>query len=99
MAWDGVEVVDTEPTLLPMCLTRSSRKGNCWDNSVAESFFHTLKGELIHHADYQTRAQARREIFEYIEVFYNRIRRHSTLNYQSPLLFERQQQTQAQLAA
>ncbi len=78
-----------------------SRKGNCWDNSVAESFFHTLKGELIHHALYQTRAQARVEIFEFIEVFYNRSRRHSTLNYQSPLLYERQyhQQVQGQLAA
>ena len=81
-----------------------SRKGNCWDNSVAESFFHTLKGELIHHADYQTRAQARTEIFEFIEVFYNRTRHHSTLDYQPPLLFERQheqkqQQTQARLAA
>ena len=81
-----------------------SRKGNCWDNSVAESFFHTLKGELIYHAGYKTRAQARSGIFESIEVFYNRIRRHSTLDYQTPLLFERQhepkrQQTQAGLAA
>lgn len=73
-----------------------SRKGNCQDNSVAESFFHTLKGELIHHADYQTRVQARTEIFEFIEVFYNRTRRHSTLDYQSPLLFERQQGQQKQ---
>ena len=71
-----------------------SRKGNCWDNSVAESFFHTLKGELIHHADYQTRAQARAEIFEVIEVFYNRVRCHSTLDYQPPLLYERQYQQQ-----
>lgn len=81
-----------------------SRKGNCWDNSVAESFFHTLKGELIHHADYQTRAQTQSQIFEFIEVFYNRVRRHSTLDYQTPLLFERQyeqekQQVQARLAA
>ncbi len=78
-----------------------SRRGNCWDNSVAESFFHTLKGELIHHVEYQTRAQARTEIFEFIEVFYNRTRRHSTLNYQPPLLYERQyyQQVQARPAA
>lgn len=65
-----------------------SRRGNCWDNSVAESFMGTLKVELVHHAHYQTRAQARSEIFEYIEGFYNRIRRHSTLDYQTPLLFE-----------
>lgn len=63
---------------------------------MAESFFHTLKGELIYHADYQTRAQARAEIFEFIEAFYNRVRRHSTLDYQSPLLFERQQEEQQQ---
>jgi transposase InsO family protein len=54
-----------------------SRKGDCWDNAVAESFFHTLKTELIYHERYQTREQARRSIFEYIEVFYNRLRRHS----------------------
>ncbi len=77
-----------------------SRKGNCWDNAPAESFFHTLKGELTHHANYRTRTQARTELFEFIEVFYNRTRRHSTLLYQSPLLFERQyQQVQASLAA
>ena len=48
----------------------TSRKGDCWDNSVAESFFHTLKTELIYHESYQTREQARHSIFEYIEVFY-----------------------------
>jgi transposase InsO family protein len=51
-----------------------SRKGNCWDNVVAESFFHTLKTELIHHQQFQTKAEANQAIFEYIEVFYNRQR-------------------------
>ena len=54
-----------------------SRKGNCWDNVVSESFFHTLKTELIHHDQYQTREEATQAIFEYIEVFYNRERIHS----------------------
>ena len=53
-----------------------------------ESFFHSLKTEQIHHCDYQTRAEARHDIFEYIEVFYNRQRRHSTLGYLSPAQFE-----------
>jgi len=65
-----------------------SRKGNCWDNAVAESFFHTLKVELTHARQYRTRQEARREIFEYIEVFYNRQRRHSSLGYQTPVEFE-----------
>ena len=65
-----------------------SRKGNCWDNAPMESFFHTLKTELVHHRDYLTRDDARRDIFEYIEVFYNRQRRHSTLGYLSPAQFE-----------
>ena len=66
-----------------------SRKGNCWDNAVAESFFATLKVELVHESLFRTRAQATAEIFEYIEVFYNRIRRHSFLGYLSPQEFER----------
>jgi len=65
-----------------------SRKGNCYDNAVQESFFGTLKRELIHHEHYATRAQARASIFEYIEVFYNRRRLHSSLGYQSPEAFE-----------
>jgi putative transposase len=65
-----------------------SGKGNCYDNAVAESFFHTLKTELVYFEDYQTREEARRSIFEYIEVFYNRERRHSALNYLSPVNFE-----------
>lgn len=56
-----------------------SRKGECLDNAVAESFFGSLKNELVHHEDYRTRAEARRSVFEYIEVFYNRRRRHATL--------------------
>lgn len=65
-----------------------SRKGNCWDNAVAESFFHTLKTELVHHEDYRTRDAAKTSIFEYIEVFYNRQRRHSHLDQQAPLTYE-----------
>jgi transposase InsO family protein len=65
-----------------------SRKGDCWDNAPMESFFHTLKTELVMHCDYQTREEARASLFEYMEVFYNRQRRHSTLNYASPLAFE-----------
>ena len=65
-----------------------SRKGNCWDNAVAESFFHTLKTELIHHEDFQTREEAHKAIFEYIEVFYNRQRKHSTNGYLAPFVYE-----------
>lgn len=65
-----------------------SRKGNCWDNAPMESFFHTLKTELVYRKRFRTRAQARREIFEYIEVFYNRQRLHSTLGYCTPEEFE-----------
>jgi transposase InsO family protein len=65
-----------------------SRKGNCWDNAVAESFFATLKAELPHHSDYATREEARIEIAEYIDVFYNSRRRHSALGYMSPVEYE-----------
>ena len=65
-----------------------SRRGNCWDNACVESFFGTLKRELISHRQYRTRDEATRDIFEYIEVFYNRLRRHSTLGYDSPAEFE-----------
>jgi len=64
-------------------------KGNCYDNAVTESFFHTLKTELVYFEKYRTRSQARQSIFEYIEVFYNRIRRHSYLGYVSPVDFGR----------
>lgn len=65
-----------------------SRRGNCWDNAPMESFFATLKKELVHHERYRTRDEARRSLFEYIEVFYNRVRRHSSLGYLSPHQFE-----------
>ncbi len=65
-----------------------SRKGDCWDNAVAESFFHTLKVELVHKYRFRTREEARRKIFEYVEMYYNRRRSHSTLNYLSPFEFE-----------
>jgi len=61
-----------------------SRKANCWDNAPTESFFATLKKELVHQEHYATRDAARRSLFEYIEVFYNRQRRHSALDYQTP---------------
>lgn len=65
-----------------------SRKGNCWDNAVSESFFHTLKTELTHHLKFKTRGEAKRQIFEYIEVFYNRKRLHSANDYMSPANYE-----------
>jgi len=65
-----------------------SRKANCWDNAPMESFFHSLKTELVMHCDYKTRDEARASLFDYMEVFYNRQRRHSTLNYVAPLAFE-----------
>lgn len=65
-----------------------SRKGNCYDNAVAESFFSTLKNELVHHQTYHTRDEASREIFAFIEGFYNRQRLHQSLGYLSPLAFE-----------
>lgn len=67
-----------------------SRKGNCYDNAAMESFWSTLKLELIYRREFQTRAQAQSEIFDYIEVFYNRQRSHSALNYLSPVDFELQ---------
>ncbi len=73
-----------------------SRRGNCYDNAVTESFFGTLKTELVHHERYATREAARQSLFEYIEVFYNRRRRHSSLGYVSPLEYERQLQAGAQ---
>ena len=65
-----------------------SRKGNCWDNAVAESFFHTLKTELISLEDFDTHEQAQTVVFEYIEVFYNRQRCHSANGYLAPLAYE-----------
>lgn len=65
-----------------------SRKGNCWDNAVSESFFHTLKTELTHHLKFTTKEEAKKAIFEYIEVFYNRVRLHSANDYMAPAVLE-----------
>ena len=66
-----------------------SRKGNCWDNAVAESFFKTLKTELTNHYQFNNHKEAKNVVFEYIEVFYNRIQTHSANNYLPPVEFER----------
>ena len=71
-----------------------SAKGYCYDNAAMESFFHTLKTEHTYFHKYQTRKEAAQSIFEYIEVFYNRQRMHSTLDYQSPDEFEKQYEAQ-----
>ena len=69
-----------------------SRKGNCWDNAPVESFFATLKQELVYRQRFETRLQAQAALFDYIEVFYNRQRRHSALGYLCPVAFEAKQQ-------
>jgi putative transposase len=74
-----------------------SRKGNCWDNAVAESFFHTLKTELISLEDFETHEQAQTAVFEYIEVFYNRQRCHSANGYLAPLAYEQALKTNERL--
>lgn len=66
-----------------------SKKGDCWDNAVAESFFHTLKVELIHRMKFKTREEAKIKIFEYVEMYYNRKRAHSTLGFLSPFDYEK----------
>jgi len=65
-----------------------SRKGHCGDNALVESFFSTLKNELVHDCDYRTREEAQAEVFEFIEIFYNRQRLHQSLGYRSPVTFE-----------
>jgi transposase InsO family protein len=70
-----------------------SRKGDCWDNAVVESFFHSLKVEAIHGLDFQTRKEAEFEVFDYIERFYNRTRRHSYLGFLAPEVFEKRKTT------
>jgi len=87
----GVQYASTDfrDTLKAFAFIQSmSRKGNCYDNAVAESFFHTLKTEHVYEYRYETRAEARQSIFDYIEMFYNRRRRHSALGYRSPVSFE-----------
>lgn len=76
-----------------------SRKGDCWDNAVAESFFHTLKTEAIYHHKFKTREEAKSVVFEYIEVFYNRVRSHSANGYLSPTEFESLNQQKLQIFA
>ena len=71
------------------CTCSMSRRGNCWDNAVVESFFATLKCELVHGERFETRAEARQALFAFIEVWYNRERLHSSLGYVSPATFER----------
>jgi transposase InsO family protein len=71
-------------------LQSQSRRANCWDNACVESFFHTLKIESIYHEVFESREHARRVIFEWVEAFYNRERKHSTLGYKSPVDFERE---------
>jgi len=66
-----------------------SRKGNCWDNAVMESFYRTLKVEQIYQRKYETRIEAQRDIFEYIEILYNRERLHSSIGYHSPEEYEK----------
>ena len=75
-----------------------SRRGNCWDNAPVESFFATLKRERVHRRRYRTRAEARRDLFAYIEVWYNRRRLHSALGYRSPADFEAEATREASLA-
>ena len=70
--------------------TSMSRKGDCWDNAPMESFFGTLKTECLHHYKFKTRDQARQVVFDYIEVFYNRIRRHATIQNQAPADYARE---------
>lgn len=78
--------------LLKNNITQSmSRKGNCWDNSVAESFFKSLKQELVYNTYFYTKKQAKKEIFEYIEFYYNRVRSHSYVGNLSPVKFEEKQ--------
>lgn len=81
---------DYRKALAAECITPSmSRKGNCLDNAPMESFFHTLKVERVHHRVYATRADARRDLFAYIEGFYNSRRLHSGIGYRSPADMER----------
>jgi putative transposase len=81
------QLLDNYPVTVSM-----SRTGNCYDNAPMESFFSSLKCEQVHHQRYQTRAEARNDIFSYIETFYNRKRRHSSLGYVSPEEYELQLQ-------
>ncbi|WP_183032620.1 IS3 family transposase, partial [Cupriavidus sp. UME77] len=76
-----------------------SRKGNCWDNAPSESFFNSLKNERVHGQRYATHEQAKDDLFDYIEIFYNRSRRHSTLGYVSPAQYLRDWEHPRDMAA
>ena len=76
-----------------------SRKANCWDNAVVESFFHSFKVEAIHGERFRSRSELEYEVFDYIERFYNTWRRHSTLGYQSPMNYEKLTNNRERLAA
>lgn len=78
----------------PLVKRSMSRKGNCWDNAVAESFFKTLKTEWIYGKNYKTKTQAATDVFHYIEIWYNRKRMHSTLDYSTPYLFTEKSKNQ-----
>lgn len=82
----------------PGIVCSMSRRGNCWDNAVAESFFSSLKIELVYETEWSTRTEARSDVFEYLEGFYNGQRRHSSLGFLSPVAFERRYE-QAAIAA
>jgi len=79
-------------------ISSMSGTGNCYDNAAQESFYHTLKTEHVYFEFYKTREEAKLSIFEYIEVFYNRERRHSTLGYCSPMIFEEKWEKQQKLS-
>lgn len=81
------------------CMQSMSRKGNCWDNAVTESFFGILKTELIHHERFRTRQEAKDKLFDYIEVFYNRMRIHSATGYFAPAEYEARYRAQLKQAA
>jgi transposase InsO family protein len=81
------------------CIRSMSRKANCWDNAVTESFFGVLKAEMIHHERFATRQEARDKLFDYIEVFYNRVRIHSAAGYFAPAEYEARYHAQSKEAA
>jgi putative transposase len=81
------------------CAQSMSRKGNCWDNAVTESFFGNLKSEMVHHERFATRQEAKDKLFDYIEVFYNRMRIHSASDYFAPAEYEARYRAQLEQAA
>src|SRR6476660_3611317 len=84
----GSNQLNARPPNVRKVTVSMSRPGNCYDNACVESFFGTFKTELVHREHYRTRAEARSSVFEWIECWYNRRRRHSSLGYVSPEAFE-----------